>query len=292
MSAHIGTQFSMSRRALLGGALAAGLTAAAPDLGGFGAASAALAPVPKQGLLFDAACATSQFSRYISVFPSGVTEGVDFGVVPDPTGLGRKVAYFDNRRGLKQGATAPRAEAESPCLIKPLANGNTIDEYWVGTSVYLPADFAPLAAGSWLHVLSPAYGPPWGGTSPLGIGLRPISRERVQVVMGGDPRLLGAGFTMPTDTWCNVVMQFKFGYQGWVRMWTSVGVGGAPNRIPIRGKDTYSMATMAPGVNDAWYKNPAAGANSTRVSAYGAPARVYFGHHKLAVGAGSVAMVS
>lgn len=282
---------SVSRRVLLRGlgalSLGAGLSHVASTV------APAKASATGSNLLFDADFSGSGFSRYRTVFPDELRLGIDYGTCPDPTGIDRQVAFFDNFRAFSLPGTAARSAAETPRLILPKAHGNTVDEYWVGASLFVPSSRAPEESDDWLTVLAPAYGAPFGGPSPLRIGLRRYSKSSVRVQLSGDSRLLGKDFVMPLDTWFRIVMNFRFAYNGWVRIWAGTGPYGAPTqRVLIRGKSTYSMQTMARGVNDAWYQDPRKAANSSRVCAYGAITRIYVGHHKLAAAPASTRTVS
>lgn len=291
MSLDTSPSSSVSRRTLLRGIGAIGV-----GLGVAPLLESATRPSPAAAstqLLFDANFGQYAFDRYLNVFPRQLREGVDYGTSLDPTGLSRRVAFFDNFREFALEGTAPRSAAETPRVVLPKAHGNTVDEYWVGTSLLIPSDRAPLDPNEWLTVLAPAYGAPFAGPSPLRIGLRRHSKTAMRVQLSGNSRLLGRDFLMPLDTWFRIIMNFRFAYNGWVRMWAGTGAYGAPTqRVLIAGKSTYSMATMARGVNDGWYRNPRDVANSSRVCAYGAITRIYVGHHKVAAAPASARTVS
>lgn len=222
---------------------------------------------------------TVRFSRYLLQYPTGVQDGVDYGLVRDPAGSARQVAFFDNTRGLRHQATLPRAAAETPRFIRPLGPGVSSDEYWFGASIYLPTPPPEVGAGDWFSIATPAFGPPFNGTSPLSLGVRPSRADRVQVLMGPDLSILGSSFYMPTNTWVRVAINFKFAYNGWASMWVGTGLTSTSwQQVPLRGASRASLPTMGRGVNDACV-DPNAQANSSRIGAYGWPSRIFVGHH-------------
>lgn len=227
--------------------------------------------------LFRADLRTAGLSKYRRVFPDGVTSGLDYGFTSDPAGAGQ-VVYLDNRRSLTISGTMPRVAAESNPIVRPLANGNSNDLYTVGTSFYIPAGSVPKSGSDWITLAS-VYGPPYGGPSPLGLGLHAYNSSAVRLILGSNTDLLGSNFTVPTDTWIRVTIAFKFAYNGWVQAWVDRGAKGKPgSAVPVRGKTRYQMPTMARGVNDGVVASNSE-ANSSRICAYGASTRILFGQH-------------
>lgn len=260
----------VDRRTLLAGSAAAlGATLAGRPL----AASAA-------DVSFDAGFATNHLSKYLLMYPAGVIEGIDYGIISDPSGSTQKVAFFSNHRGLTHGNSTPRSAAESPRIIRPLSAGATNDVYVHYLSFYLPTPPSQYTQSDGLTLATPAYGPPFGGGSPLNMTVFPIGGSKVRVLLGPSAAMLGADFALPVNTWNRVVLQFKFAYNGWVRMWVGTGLTSRTWRsVPLHGKTTHYMSTMAPGVNDAISRDPRAQANSSRIGAYGWKSRVFYGHH-------------
>lgn len=230
---------------------------------------------------FVADFAQTGFSRYPYMQPAGVIEGLDLGTLRDPAGADRRVAFFDNSRGLRIAGTMDRAEAEAPRFVRPLGPGVDSDEWWFGASVYLPAPKTALGDHDWFSMVTPAYGAPFNGTSPLSlVAFRGLSKGTLRLVLGGDYRLLGWEFSMPTDTWCRVMLNFKFAYDGWVRMWVGTGLSSTWwQSVPVGGRTRYSMPTMGRGINDACASDPRLPGNSSRIGAYGWDSRVYYGQH-------------
>lgn len=266
----------LSRRSMLRGAL--GLAGA----GTLAALSDPLRPAAAAtSNSFVADFATAGFSRYPYLQPAGVAEGLDLGRTKDPAGSGRTVAFFDNNRGLRIPGTMDRSEAEAPRFVRPLGNGVTNDEWWFAASAYVPAPTMTLGDHDWFSLATPAYGAPFNGTSPLSlVTFRGLRKGEVRLVLGGDYRLLGWEFGMPTDTWCRVLLNFKFAYNGWVRMWVGTGLTSTHwQQVPIMGKSRYYMPTMGRGINDACAHDPQLPGNSSRIGAYGWDSRAYYGQH-------------
>ncbi len=248
-------------------------------------------PTDQGRTLFSADFATAGFSHYEWVYPEGVKEGTDYAVVNDPTGTKRTVALLDSSRGLTHGTNAARVDAEGPRIIKPKAHGNTVDEYWVGLSFLLPRDAVLTEPSQWQAFATAAFGPPFSGSSPLVMSLSWTRGGNQRLQLHGDPAYLGE-FSIQPDRWYQVIYHFTFAYNGWVEMWINPGpTSNSWKRLMIKGQPRLAMATMAHGVNDAWYTDSTAMANSPRIGSYGIRGKMYFGHHKVGIGSPlSVAM--
>lgn len=249
---------------------------------------------------------TSRFSRYLSVYPykyddtkygTGVVEGADYGIAPDPDGSGRQVAWMDNSRGLTHGNSNPRVDAEATRIIKPAAHGNPYGDYWFGHSFRIDGSWSDYAKDSvWLSTITGGFGPPYTTSSPLGFGVWPVGQHgKVRLVLGdaGD-LILPYEYQISTDQWYTIVLNYTFHYAdmgGRVRGWIAPNMNGDNAQpLPIKGHTTdyCSVDTMGRGINDAWYvdpTNPENVPNSSRAGCYSAPgtrAKVWYGHHKIA----------
>lgn len=251
-----------------------------------------MAPTLPEGVLFSADFGADGFPAYPHLYPTGVVEGRDYGVAADPAGSGRRVGFFDSNRGLTHGNGSPRAGAEGPQIIRPAGAGGP-EGYAFGLSCYVPEGAAPNNASQWLSLATPAYGPPFGGASPLAMVLEGVSSTTMRPLLGGSASMLGWEFTVPKGTWIKVLMEFRFAYDGWVRLWMADGLEESEWRaVPLRGTtDRLPHPTMKKRVNDSIAKNRSAQANSSRVGAYGCRTRVYVGHHVLGTDAQAVRSV-
>lgn len=235
-------------------------------------------------LLFEASFNKAKMSHYAAVTPDAVEEGVDFGLVPDPTDKSRQVAFFDSARHLSLGTRWPRSAADTPDFIKPRFNDNERDEYWMGFSVFVPVAYAIDELDGWCTLATGAYGPPWDGPSPLGLAMTAREDGQIYLVLGQDFSLLGDSVPFPFNAWLNVLLGFKFAYEGWVELSTSLGAGNRNLRpVMLQGSPRMAYDTMRRGVNDAWVQDPSRSANSASVGVYGSGAmRALFASHRLA----------
>lgn len=266
----------ISRRLLLG----AGIGAAATALVGVDEAEAI---TPARASLFDASFASAGLSRYANTNPRGLKRGVDWGITADPRNAGRKVVWFDSRRRLTQGTKYPRASVVTRPLVKSRAHGNSNDLYWMGFSFYLPSSQALRTTRDFVTIAGPAYGAPYGGASPLQLAIVRNAAGHHRLQMGANPSMLGTGVPVRFNTWINIAVGFRFGYAGWVELWTSNGAGNhAMRRVQVRGASRLSYATMRRGCNDGWHRTRSQQANYSSVGVYSTrPMRILFGHHKV-----------
>lgn len=236
---------------------------------------------PNADIVFDAAYATSGFASYGGrlqprVPPSNIVEqDTDYGLSIDPAGSGRTVAWYDNSRGLVvNDVTMPRCQAHTPDIIE---DGG---EYWHGFS-YCLAPVDGVASGDWLTLSTPAYGAPYGGASPLGVGVNYGASGYYIKMQDFSTRRI---YFQPGQ-WVQVVQHFRFAYDGWVELWYNLGPG--PNdwqRLDLGGAYRAYLPTRKPGVNDG---EP----NHATVGMYGTKsARAYFGTHMIVRGGASTGM--
>ena len=244
-------------------------------------------------LMFDANFGevTSILDTYPDVNPETIIEGEDFGLMSDPNGSGRQVAWFDSwaRKATSNGF--PRASVCTDYIIKAAYHGNTQDEYWQAASVYLPETHKLTADGQWLSHNTQAFGPPYTGSSPSHMSIQPriingaFTGENI-AQYNGRTSALGTSAIIPFDTWRYYLVHFKMAYDGWVEIfqWIEGSSATTWQRLPIDGI-TDGPAPIAPlkaGVNDAWVTDPTADACYTSVGVYGTePRRLYYAHHRV-----------
>ena len=225
-------------------------------------------------VLFDADYETSGFANYAALqprtAPNLVEKDIDYGISGDPAGSSRTVAWYTNERGLVvNDVTMPRCQALTEDII---ANGN---EYWHSLSFYLPP-IEIFGAGDWFSLGTPAYGRPYNGPSPLGLGFDYSSTSgysfRIQALSQ-----YRVAFT--AGTWVQFIQHFRFATDGWVEAWYNIGPGPNDWKRLLLG-DSYRayLETMKTGVNDG-------GANHSGIGAYGSQSyKIYYDTHMITQG--------
>lgn len=226
-------------------------------------------------IVFNANYAVDEFSNYIHIQPDSTppnitVRGLDYDLSPDPAGTARTVAWYDNSRGLLvNDVTKPRCEGITPSLM---VGGN---EYWHSFSFYLPA-IVGMSETDWCTLTSPAYGPPYNGPSPLGIGLDYNTSAGYRFRMAD---LNPYKIPFQPDSWVQCIQHFRFATDGWVETWYNNGPG--PNdwqRLDFGGTYRAQLQTMKTGVNDG-------GANYAGIGTYGTKSfRLYVGTHMITQG--------
>ena len=226
-------------------------------------------------IVFDANYAVDGFANYTHIQPDStppnITErGIDYDLSPDPAGTTRTVAWYDNSRGLVvNDVTKPRCEGITPFLM---VGGN---EYWHSFSFYLPA-IADMTEADWCTLGTPAYGPPYNGPSPLGVGLDYSASAGYRFRMAD---LSAYVVPFQPGTWVQFIQHYRFATDGWVEAWYNNGPG--PNdwqRLDFGGTYRAQLQTMKTGVNDG-------SANYSGIGTYGSKSfRLYVGTHMITQG--------
>ena len=147
----------------------------------------------------------------------------------------------------------PRAQLVGPSTIRRGA------EVWESWRMFLPASFPDVPPSDWLVLVTPAYGPPYGGPPPLILeveGSRLTLRANVYAVTSPTP-IWSAPFTR--DRWTRYTLHFDFAEKGWVELY-------------VDGRPQWLRAARRPRVHrlDLSLVNPSndGGANSARLSIY------------------------
>lgn len=273
----------MSRRVLVGGMVGLPLVgfAARPIWSQVTTCQSCEATKPTPpARMFDSDFPNSGFKSYTRLAPPSIIEGVDYGLVDD-SALGTKVAWMDSRRGTTLGNNNPRVGLDTPDFILPAAHGNTNDVYWMGFSVYYPSSHRISHPDGWCTFSTGGFGPPWGGSSPTGIALVLDLRGNHVMSLCADGQFTAP---FPLDQWVNVVIGYKFAYEGWLEWHMSVGPNNRDlKRIPFRGQDRRPLDCMRKNVNDAWYNDPTKQPCCTGISVYGSQVcRALFARQRVA----------
>lgn len=247
-------------------------------------------PPSSGGLLFDAEL-TSR--RDLSAYPytintgwSPVIEQPRALLLEDPVhGASRIVVRMvSDKTARHDGAPSVRVQCETDALIRSARHGNLSDIYYAGFALYLPDDFEPLKDGDWLSFAAGAYGPPYGGSGPLSLGLRsPGSAEgEHRLVLANRPELLG-DVVVPRGRWIDLVLGFRLAYAadgGWLSVWMNLGDGWSV--LPVAGEGRTSFDALDRGVNDAWHGNEEEAPNTSRIGVYGnKPNTLVHGWHRV-----------
>lgn len=230
--------------------------------------------------IFDADLQGKGLDGYDTIQPVGIVEGRDYGFEADPAGDRRRTVWFNSSGGLSIGKSAQRVEALTEYFIRPAAHNNTNDVYWMGLSVFYPSSHK-LRSGGWCTLATGGFGPPWNGPSPLSLVLFQNRHGRHEIRLGTRDDLV---IPFALDEWNNIVMGYRFAYDGWVEVSTSVGVGNV-NLSPVllRGQVRMPYDTMRRGSNDAWWSDPSRAASQVSIGVYGSqPSRASFAFHRIA----------
>lgn len=247
------------------------------------------------------------FGAFPMVVPNTMEYGIDCGYTDDPrSDVTRQVIWTSSVSAKNWSTPWPRAELRTPFLIKPAYRGNTIDEYWESCSFYYPSTRKnpdnslvsnKLADLKWNSLFTPAWGPPYTGSSPM--GLQAFARGGIQTFRINDQFNVidEASATWPYDTWVQMVVHFKFAYQakgGFYDMWINAGPGSNNwRRVTFNGgAKRLWWDTLKSGCNDAWTTGASNTPNHSGIGCYGEDmAIVYWGGHKIGTGiASSVAL--
>lgn len=169
-------------------------------------------------LLFDADVATHGIRKYEDhVHPERIT------VVDDPIlGAGRKVMRFDVQDADTGPTANPRAQVCSPRILR---DG---DDVWFGWCTLFPEWFPErLPAGQWPFLtLAEMYGPPYGGSSPARLGMRPDTAA-ISLLSGKDGVLWESG-PIRRNTWYDFALHERITPDpgsGLVELWLNTGQG-------------------------------------------------------------------
>ena len=147
----------------------------------------------------------------------------------------------------------PRAQLVGPSTILPGA------EVWESWRMLLPASFPDVPSSDWLVLVTPAYGPPYGGPPPLILeaeGSRLTLRASVYAVASPTPV-----WSAPSrrGQWTRYTLHFDFATPGWVELY-------------VDGRPQWLRAARRPRVHRLALNlvNPSndGGANSARLSIY------------------------
>jgi hypothetical protein len=107
--------------------------------------------------------------------------------------------------------------------------------------MYLPASIPNVPEPQWLGLWTPAYGPPFYGSPPIGfairggsliLGLNQYARVKWAVVWS---------IPIPRDRWMRYTVNFDFAQSGWIKLWVNgraqwLREGNAPRvrRLSVR----------------------------------------------------------
>ena len=207
----------------------------------FAVATSAAVAASSSGVLFDGSSllAAGQIPfPYQSMIPGHVT------VVPDPLGGGfnvMRLAVADSDRPYS-GASNPRADFETPALF-----GNGSDLY-ASIKFMIPAGFPQLTSSGFFQIAE-MYGPPHGGSPPIGIDLFPGAGGRPRVTLQRDANFgYDQPWTGPTldAGWHTIYLHTVMAPDntGSVQLWFD----GQPQTFK-NGSQTINYPTLAPGIN-------------------------------------------
>ena len=249
-----------------------------------------IVPPSSGGLLFDAALSSrldlGAYPYRINTGWSPVTEQPRALLLEDPVhGASRIVVRMASDVAARHdGGPSFRVQCETGALIRSARHGNLSDIYYAGFALYLPDDFEPLQGGDWLSFAAGAYGPPYGGSGPLSLGLRApdAAGGEHRLVLADRPELLG-DVVVPRGRWIDLVMGFRLAYAedgGWLSVWMNLGDGWSA--LPVAGEDRPTYGALNRGVNDAWHGNENEVPNSSRINVYGnKPNTLMHGWHRI-----------
>lgn len=225
-------------------------------------------------------------SRYGALAPSSVTFGTaptdDIRLVPDPAGSGSVVALFDSHNLRDTGNGYPRADASTPHILDIGGKFWTAHRIYIGPEQEMRDDWL-----QWISLVTPAFGPPYTGSSPLGMAIAPAflgdtyrGYNRLQVA--GDPSLIGQ-WQWTFGTWVQIAYHYFLSPDGWVEMWWRTDTEGAWRRIPFQGNASgpQPYATVGP--------QNSGGPNFSQVGVYGTQAaQVHHAVHRIGTSLDSI----
>ena len=244
---------------------------------------------PTGELIFDAALSSQQgldvYPHQINTGPSSQTGMLRAQLVQDPVhGPRRTVLRLASDSEATHGDFPTlRVQCETDYMLRSAAHGNFSNIFYTGLSLYLPNEFRTLHDEDWLTFASPAYGPPYGGSGSLSLGLRPpLQSDEPRLVLGDLPHLLGE-VTVPVQRWVDFVVGLRLAYAsegGWLSLWMNHGSGW--RTLPILGEERAPYDTLQRGVNDGWHRGESDNPNSSRIGVYGnEPNTLLHGWHRI-----------
>lgn len=222
-------------------------------------------------LLFDAQFEQQGFAAYDSAAPAGIEEGVDYGLEADPLGGDRLVAWFDSHRSLSVGNNHPRVGLSTPPVV---AVG---EERWFQVDLMVPSENALDQPDDWNKLATAAFGPPFGGSSPLGFSVVRSRDSGWYFQIGADYSILGETIPFPFDRWIRVVQGFELSVDGWCELWLGEPDEAlSPILLSSDGGVRTSSSTLRPEINGE-------GDNFSRIGVYSPrPTRAHFASHRIA----------
>jgi hypothetical protein len=146
----------------------------------------------------------------------------------------------------------PRAQLVGPSSIE---DGDVLWESW---EMRLPRSFPSLLTTQWLGLWTAAYGPPFDGTPPIGLGIFGSRLGLSQDGYAPVPWHQLWSIPIPRDRWARITVHFDFASEGWVEFFFQ----DQPQELREDGQVAYRapMAFIDP-TNDG-------GPNSARIFVY------------------------